>query len=90
MTAAKSVLNLHPDDREWFNEAFHEASLEFAPFCARVRLRRQGRTYRWMLFHGIPTFLDGGDFAGYVGCLLAGPTRSTVTGAILPRKDRSR
>jgi len=69
MKASEAVLAMHPDDRGWFVEAYLAASRERVAFSARLRLRDRGRTYRWVLFHGTPTFREDGEFAGYVGCV---------------------
>jgi len=69
MTASKRVMILHPDDGGWLVEAFTEASFDHVPFSAKLRMRRRGRAYRWMLFHATPTFREDGVFTGYVGSL---------------------
>jgi PAS domain-containing protein len=73
MTASKGVMILHPDDHGWFVEAYQEACHEHAPFSAKLRMRRRGHAYRWMLFYGTPTFQQDGRFTGYVGSLRTAP-----------------
>jgi hypothetical protein len=66
---------LHPDDRGWFVEAYREAQYEHAPFSAKLRMRRGGRAYRWMLFYATPTFHSDGAFKGYVASLRRAPRK---------------
>jgi hypothetical protein len=73
MTASKGVMILHPDDRAWLVEAYKEAHPYRAPFSAKIRVRRRGHAYRWMLFYGTPAFGQDGEFTGYVGLLKAAP-----------------
>ncbi len=73
MTTPKTAMILHPDDRGWLAEAYTEASFDRAPFSAKLRMRRRGRAYRWMLFHATPIFRIDGEFTGYVGLLRNAP-----------------
>jgi PAS domain S-box-containing protein len=58
---------IHPDDRPTV-EALHEDVYD-APreFSAEYRVRSAAGEYRTILEHGVPVFLDTGEFEGYVG-----------------------
>jgi hypothetical protein len=81
---------MHPDDRAWFVEAYTEASQEHVPFSAKLRMRRRGHAYRWMLFYAHPAFRDDGAFAGYVVAIGDTAKRSSEAKprAVPPRSRR--
>jgi PAS domain S-box-containing protein len=58
--------HVHPDDREDYLKAYHDATERQAPFEARFRFRRHDGQYRWMKSVGVPR-MSGDRLAGYVG-----------------------
>jgi PAS domain S-box-containing protein len=57
---------VHPEDREDYLKAYHEAVSHRSRFEAEFRFRRRDGEYRWMQTTGMPRF-EGGEFNGYVG-----------------------
>jgi len=62
--------NIHPDDLHRYLETYARAFEEKQKFISEYRMRRHDGSYRWMLDQAAPRFLDGGTFAGYVGCCI--------------------
>ena len=62
--------NIHPDDLHRYLETYAHAFGEKEKFISEYRMRRPDGSYRWMLDQAAPRFLDGGTFAGYVGCCM--------------------
>lgn len=58
---------VHPEDREGYVAAFHEAVRERRPFHHEVRIRRADGEWRWFESWGRPRFDDAGRFLGHVG-----------------------
>jgi PAS domain S-box-containing protein len=57
---------VHPEDREDYVKAYHEAVSRRERFEAEHRFRRRDGEYRWMCSVGMPR-VEGGEFKGYVG-----------------------
>ena len=58
---------VHPEDVHRCTEAMAHAFATRAPFDVQYRLRRHDGQYRWLLHHGVPRLLPGGEFAGFIG-----------------------
>jgi len=59
---------VHPDDIQNCYETFCAAFDAHRNFQIELRLRRADGEYRSILCNGVPRFLPGGTFAGYIGC----------------------
>ena len=59
---------VHPDDVQNCYETFSSAFDAHRNFQVEYRLRRADGEYRSILCSGVPRFLPGGIFAGYIGC----------------------
>src|SRR5262249_5872687 len=57
---------VHPEDRETYLNAYHEATSRRARFEAEFRFRRRDGEYRWMRTVGTPR-IEGDQFKGYAG-----------------------
>jgi PAS domain S-box-containing protein len=57
---------VHPEDREAYANAYHEAVSSQARFEAECRFRRHDGEYRWMRTVGMP-HIEGGKLKGYAG-----------------------
>ena len=58
---------IHPNDKDKFNESFMNASNDRTPFDLEIRRKNRNGEYRWILDSISPRFLEGGEFEGYVG-----------------------
>ena len=58
---------VHPEDFQHAVDAYMQAFNRREPFTIEYRLRRADGEYRWILDNGVPRFLLGGEFAGYIG-----------------------
>lgn len=58
---------IHPDDLEPCLATYADSFDNRKVFEMEFRLRRKDDAYRWILFHGRPRHLPGGEFAGYIG-----------------------
>jgi PAS domain S-box-containing protein len=61
------VAGVHPDDLQRTFEVFSAAFDARRSFQIEMRLRRADGEYRSILCSGVPRFLTGGVFAGYIG-----------------------
>jgi two-component system, cell cycle sensor histidine kinase and response regulator CckA len=61
------MVNIHPEDREWFLAKYSSSFGVRQEFQAAFRLRRADGEYRSVLTTGVPRFTPGGEFAGYIG-----------------------
>ena len=59
--------NVHPDDLSRCLQGYEQAFQRREPFRMEYRLRRHDGDFRWVLATGVPRFLPGGSFAGYIG-----------------------
>ncbi len=59
---------VHPDDLQNCFETFSSAFDAHRSFQIEHRLRRADGEYRSILCSGVPRFVPGGAFAGYIGC----------------------
>src|SRR5262245_31626779 len=57
---------VHPEDREAFINAYHEAASRRSRLEAEFRFRRRDGEYRWMRTIGMPR-VESGEFKGYAG-----------------------
>ncbi len=64
------ALGLHPDDLDRCYETYCSAFDARRSFEIEYRLRRKDGEYRWVLDKGVPRFLPGGIFTGYIGSRL--------------------
>lgn len=62
--------NVHPDDFQRCLTTYTEAFDARESFGMEYRLRRHDGEYRWILDHGVPRYLPGGEFNGYIGSCL--------------------
>jgi PAS domain S-box-containing protein len=62
--------HIHPNDRERCYETYAAAFDAGRDYQFECRLRRADGEYRWFLNRGVARFVDGGAFAGYIGCSL--------------------
>jgi PAS domain S-box-containing protein len=58
---------VHPGDQEGCYAAYCSAFDARRSFQLEYRLRRADGEYRWILDNGVPRFVSGGTFAGYIG-----------------------
>ena len=58
---------VHPDDLQRCFEKFSAAFDARRSFQTEIRLRRADGEFRSILYSGVPRFLPGGTFAGYIG-----------------------
>ena len=58
---------VHPDDRAGCLDIYNRAFDCREAFQMEYRLRRHDGEYRWVLDCGVPRFMPGGSFAGYIG-----------------------
>jgi len=61
---------VHPSDLHALLNAYKTAFDKRERFSLEYRLRRFDGQYRWIVDHGVPKFLENGEFAGYIGCCL--------------------
>ena len=61
------VAGVHPDDLQRCSDVFSAAFDARRNFQIEMRLRRADGEYRSILCSGVPRFLSGGAFAGYIG-----------------------
>ncbi|MBA3714383.1 MAG: PAS domain S-box protein [Pyrinomonadaceae bacterium] len=58
---------VHPEDFDRCLQTYVEAFDARRNFTREYRLRRADGEYRWLLDTGVPRYLPGGEFAGYIG-----------------------
>lgn len=58
---------VHPDDRQFCLNIYHQAFEDRQPFEMEYRLRRYDGEYRWLLDRARPRFSSDGRFEGYIG-----------------------
>ena len=58
---------VHPDDLPGCFDVFSAAFDALRSFQTEIRLRRADGEFRSTLYSGVPRFLPGGTFAGYIG-----------------------
>jgi len=58
---------VHPEDFARCMDTYLAAFVARRAFRMEYRLRRADRQYRWLLDTGVPRFLPGGEFAGFIG-----------------------
>jgi PAS domain S-box-containing protein len=58
---------VHDEDVTACLNTHHQAFADRAVFQTEFRLRQANGEYRWILSHGVPRFMTGGVFAGYIG-----------------------
>ena len=58
---------VHPEDFRACMDTYMAAFAARQPFEMEYRLRRYDGEYRWILDRGSPRYLEGGEFAGYIG-----------------------
>jgi PAS domain S-box-containing protein len=58
---------VHPEDYERCLEIYVTSFNAREGFKMEYRLRRYDGEYRWVSDHGVPQFLSGGEFLGYIG-----------------------
>src|SRR5262249_44804704 len=59
--------NVHADDFDRCLRTYTSAFDAREPFTMEYRMKRHDGQYRWLLDTGVPSFLPGGEFAGYIG-----------------------
>ena len=60
---------VHPDFREQTVDRCWSALLERTPVSIEIPMLCRDGSYRRMMGRGVPRFLEGGVFAGFIGCL---------------------
>jgi PAS domain S-box-containing protein len=58
---------VHPDDLKRCLATYTSSFTARQTFTMEYRLRRADGEYRWILDTGVPRYVPGGDFAGYIG-----------------------
>ena len=58
---------VHPDDLKRCEAKYRSSFAKRTSFQMEYRFRRADGEYRWVLEKGVPRFVPGGAFAGYVG-----------------------
>lgn len=81
---------VHPEDFDRCLDIYLTAFRERLPFEMEYRLRRADGVYRWIFDRGVPWFLDGGAFAGYIGSALDITDRKLAEEALRERDNRLR
>ncbi len=61
---------IHPDDISHYLWIYHQAFCDRRRFELEYRYLRDDGQYRWILNVGMPRYLEGGQFMGYVGSCL--------------------
>ena len=61
---------LHPEDREAFLAVYSSSFDTKREFRRVFRLQRFDGEYPWVLCTGVPNFLPGGTFAGFIGSVI--------------------
>jgi PAS domain S-box-containing protein len=59
--------DVHPDDIAGCLKTYTEAFDARQPFVMEYRLRRHDGEYRWLIDNGVPRWIEGTSFAGYIG-----------------------
>jgi PAS domain S-box-containing protein len=88
---------IHLEDLESFRRAFTGALASRLSFSAEHRLLRYDGEYRWMRAHAVPTFLENGELAGYIGCSIdvtnekeVKATRAEFSGRLIQAQEKER
>jgi len=88
---------VHPDDLQACMRSYTFAFDARQRFAMEYRLRRHDGEYRWLLDHGVPRFLENGDFAGYIGCCIditdqkeAKAARAEFSGKLIHAQEEER
>jgi len=58
---------VHVEDLRHCRETYLKSFNARRPFSMEYRLRRADGEYRWVLDHGVPRYMQKGEFVGYVG-----------------------
>jgi two-component system CheB/CheR fusion protein len=58
---------IHPEDLEGFLNIYDGAYENHKPFKTDYRLKRHDGEYRWIMAHGVPRFVNGQTFSGFIG-----------------------
>lgn len=58
---------VHPDDFDRCLDIYQGAFRERATFEMEYRLMRHDGVFRWIFDRGVPFYLNGGSFGGYIG-----------------------
>jgi PAS domain S-box-containing protein len=61
---------VHPDDREYAEQAFRDANAKREAFRFEYRFRRKDGEHRWAIDTATPRFGPGGEFRGYIGSVI--------------------
>ena len=67
VAGGKWRLQIHPDDAQQYDEAFHSAVREHAPFSAETRVQRADGKWRLLGSRGEPRVSPSGEFLGHAG-----------------------
>jgi PAS domain S-box-containing protein len=88
---------VHPDDLQRCVHTYARAFDERQKFTMEYRLRRADGQYRWIVDSGVPRFLSGRTFAGYIGCCFditerkeLATTRMEFSGRLLQAQEEER
>ena len=80
--------NVHPDDLSHCLKTYCSAFDQRREFRMEYRLRRSDGAYRWLLDHGVPLFLPGEEFRGYIGSCIDITERRRLESELLEITDR--
>jgi PAS domain S-box-containing protein len=58
---------VHPDDLQGCLQTYLTSFGRRETFEMHYRLKRADGAYRWIFDRGVPFYLDGGEFGGYIG-----------------------
>jgi PAS domain S-box-containing protein len=61
---------VHPEDIPIAVEKYDICFNNREPFTLEYRLKSKDGLYRWVVDHGVPRFLDGNFFLGYIGSVM--------------------
>lgn len=81
---------VHPDDRAWSQQTFHDANNSHTSFRLEYRLRRADGMYRWCIDAASPRFSGADKFLGYIGSVLDIDDRHEAESRLRETEERHR
>ncbi|MUL37415.1 PAS domain-containing protein [Gloeocapsopsis dulcis] len=78
---------VHPEDKEACLNTYLKAFAARQRFEMEYRLQRADGEYRWLVNTGVPRFIPGGNFAGYIGSCVDITERKATEEALKHRAE---